>query len=78
MVTLCKVVEVSITVLTMKGWVIYLIHFTTAVNLTIVARPPSDGYRTTITTSNEHITLANLICKALLGTTKVGTLTPYL
>ena len=33
MVMPCKVVEVSATMLTMKGWVIFLIHLTTAVSL---------------------------------------------
>ena len=32
----CRVVEVSATILTMKGCVIFLIHLTTAVNLIIV------------------------------------------
>ena len=31
----CRVVEVSATMLTTKGWVIFQIHLTTAVNLII-------------------------------------------
>ena len=36
MVIPCRVVEGSVTMLTMKGWVIFLIHLRTAVNLIIV------------------------------------------
>ena len=32
----CEVVEVSATMLTMKGWVIFVTYITTAVNLIIV------------------------------------------
>ena len=64
MVIPCRGVEVSNTMLTMKGWVIFLIHLMSAVNLIIVS-DLHQWMHCYITTSNELITSANLIYIAL-------------